>query len=116
MTPSAASKTRIKAISDGAPVALSHAGRRARPRGDFSVVVRPLSRIPLRGTRLRRAVDPGDLCPPSGPDGEELRCHQDSTFGSERRERGHGNADCGKQCGHHAPGISPPALGLYMTV
>jgi len=27
-------------------------------------------RIPLRGTRLRRAVDPGDLCQPSGPDGE----------------------------------------------
>ena len=27
-------------------------------------------RIPLRGTRLRRAVDPGDLCRPSGPDGE----------------------------------------------
>jgi hypothetical protein len=25
---------------------------------------------PLRGTRLRRAVDPGDLCQPSGPDGE----------------------------------------------
>jgi len=24
----------------------------------------------LRGTRLRRAVDPGDLCQPSGPDGE----------------------------------------------
>jgi hypothetical protein len=23
-----------------------------------------------RGTRLRRAVDPGDLCQPSGPDGE----------------------------------------------
>jgi len=27
-------------------------------------------RIPLRGTRLRRAVDPGDLCQPGGPDGE----------------------------------------------
>ena len=27
-------------------------------------------RIPLRGTRLRRAVDPGDLGRPSGPDGE----------------------------------------------
>jgi hypothetical protein len=27
-------------------------------------------RIPLRGTRLRRAVDPGNLCQPSGPDGE----------------------------------------------
>ena len=27
-------------------------------------------RIPLRGTRLRRAVDPGDLCQPSGPDGK----------------------------------------------
>ena len=27
-------------------------------------------RIPLRGTRLRRAVDPGDLRQPSGPDGE----------------------------------------------
>jgi hypothetical protein len=27
-------------------------------------------RIPLRGTRLRRAVDPGDLCQPSGPNGE----------------------------------------------
>ena len=27
-------------------------------------------RIPLRGTRLRRAVDPGDLGQPSGPDGE----------------------------------------------
>jgi hypothetical protein len=27
-------------------------------------------RIPLRGTRLRRAVDPGDLCPSSGPNGE----------------------------------------------
>ena len=27
-------------------------------------------RVPLRGTRLRRAVDPGDLCQPSGPDGE----------------------------------------------
>jgi hypothetical protein len=27
-------------------------------------------RIPLRGTRLRRAVDPEDLCQPSGPDGE----------------------------------------------
>jgi hypothetical protein len=27
-------------------------------------------RIPLRGTRLRRTVDPGDLCQPSGPDGE----------------------------------------------
>ena len=27
-------------------------------------------RIPLRGTRLRRAVDPGDLCQPSGPYGE----------------------------------------------
>jgi hypothetical protein len=27
-------------------------------------------RIPLRGTRLRRAVHPGDLCRPSGPDGE----------------------------------------------
>ncbi len=24
----------------------------------------------LRGTRLRRAVDPGDLCQPSGPDGK----------------------------------------------
>jgi hypothetical protein len=27
-------------------------------------------RIPLRGTRLRRAVDPGDHCRPGGPDGE----------------------------------------------
>jgi hypothetical protein len=27
-------------------------------------------RIPLRGTRLRRAVDPGDLCQPTRPDGE----------------------------------------------
>ena len=27
-------------------------------------------RIPLRGTRLRRAVDPADLCQPSGPDSE----------------------------------------------
>jgi hypothetical protein len=27
-------------------------------------------RIPLRGTRLRRAIDPGDLGQPSGPDGE----------------------------------------------
>ena len=27
-------------------------------------------RIPLRGTRLRRAVDPGALCQPSGPDGK----------------------------------------------
>jgi hypothetical protein len=27
-------------------------------------------RIPLGGTRLRRAVDPGDLCQPSGPDGK----------------------------------------------
>jgi hypothetical protein len=27
-------------------------------------------RIPLRGTRLRRAVDPGALCQPSGPSGE----------------------------------------------
>ena len=27
-------------------------------------------RIPLRGTRLRRTLDPGDLCQPSGPDGK----------------------------------------------
>ena len=27
-------------------------------------------RIALRATRLRRAVDPGDLCRPGGPDGE----------------------------------------------
>jgi hypothetical protein len=25
---------------------------------------------PASGTRLRRAVDPGDLCQPSGPDGK----------------------------------------------
>jgi hypothetical protein len=39
-------------------------------------------RIPLRGTRLRRAVDPGDLCQPSGPDGEG------QARGQARRARG----------------------------
>jgi len=52
------------------------AGKMSQWRGGTPRIVRagPSSlmvlRIPPRGTRLRRAVDPGDLCQPSGPDGE----------------------------------------------
>ena len=42
----------------------------ARVRSGLAPPASTVLRIPLRGTRLRRAVDPGDLCQPSGPDGE----------------------------------------------
>ena len=73
--PGAARRERVTAVRHRARCA----GRRAKDRltvperRALSGSAPPAStvlRIPLRGTRLRRAVDPGDLCRPSGPDGE----------------------------------------------
>ena len=61
-------RDRAECASRRAKVILARPERRA-----LSGLAPPAStvhRIPLRGTRLRRAVDPGDLCQPSGPDGE----------------------------------------------
>jgi hypothetical protein len=64
---------------------VSHRGCRA-----LSGLAPPAStvlRIPLRGTRLRRAVDPGDLCQPSGPDGEGQATGQARNARGEPRSR-----------------------------
>ena len=42
----------------------------SRRHGGLAPPALTVLRIPLRGTRLWRAIDPGDLCQPSGPDGE----------------------------------------------
>jgi hypothetical protein len=60
-------------IAPSAPVTGENAAAAGAERRALSGSAPPAStvlRIPLRGTRLRRAVDPGDLCRPSGPDGE----------------------------------------------
>jgi hypothetical protein len=60
-------------LAPGAPGAVKDVTATRAERRALSGLASPAStvlRIPLRGTRLRRAVDPGDLYQPSGPDGE----------------------------------------------
>jgi hypothetical protein len=68
-------------------------------------------RIPLRGMRLRRAVDPGDLCQPSGPDSEG----QARSARGEPRQANPGRAGrparAGRRCGHRGRGGDHRARG-----
>ena len=69
----ASTTTRRSTARQGAPIAGEMSRGTGPERRALSGLAPPAStvlRIPLRGTRLRRAVDPGDLCQPSGPDGE----------------------------------------------
>jgi hypothetical protein len=63
-------------------VTATGAGAERRALSGLAPPASTMLRIPLRGTRLRRAVDPGDLCQPSGPDGEG------QAKGQARRARG----------------------------
>ncbi len=66
-------------------------------------------RIPLRGTRLRRAVDPGDLCQPSGPDGEGQAEGQARTRAANLAPN---EGDCAGQAGKIADHIVVALLGV----
>jgi hypothetical protein len=60
-------------LAPSAPIAervLKAPGQERRALSGLAPLASTVLRIPLRGTRLRRAVDPGDLYQPSGPDGD----------------------------------------------
>ena len=60
-------------VAPSAPGAVKRSQRQGRYAAHCPGLAPPAStvlRIPLRGTRLRRAVDPGDLCQPSEPGGK----------------------------------------------
>ncbi len=80
------------AHAPGAPEAVKMSQGAGPERRALSGLAPPAStvlRIPLRGTRLRRAVDPGDLYQPSGPDGEGQARGQARSARGEPRLHGH---------------------------
>jgi len=60
----------LRAGCAGSQAKITASGAERRALSGLAPPASTVLRIPLRGTRLRRAVDPGDLCQPSGPDGE----------------------------------------------